>query len=114
MRQPRQSVPATPTWRKPLPLFQTKLRISSPGDRCEQEAEQMADKLVQRGASLVSNRPPTQRLTPTRSSRPLAPILSKGVPLPDDVRGDFEPHFGHDFSQVRVHADATAARTTRA
>src|SRR4051794_13889767 len=109
MRQPRQSVPATATWRKPPPLFQTRLRISSPGDRCEREAEQMADTLAHRGAALVSNTPPTQRLTPTPSSRPLAAVLSNGVPLPDDVRGYFEPHFGHDFSQVRVHADATAA-----
>src|SRR5215831_12619330 len=25
-----------------------------------------------------------------------------GVPLPKDVRSYFEPHFGHDFSRVRI------------
>jgi hypothetical protein len=29
--------------------------------------------------------------------------------LPDSVRAFFEPRFGHDFSQVRIHADSRAA-----
>ena len=30
---------------------------------------------------------------------------------PESVRGYFEPHFGHDFSQVRVHTDTQAAES---
>jgi Domain of unknown function (DUF4157) len=37
-----------------------------------------------------------------------------GQPLPETVRGFFEPRFGYDFSQVRTHTDSSAAETTRA
>lgn len=37
-----------------------------------------------------------------------------GQPLPRSVRNFFEPRFGHDFSQVRVHTDARAAEAARA
>jgi hypothetical protein len=37
-----------------------------------------------------------------------------GTPLPGDVRGYFEPRFGHDFSAVRVHTDDASAAGARA
>ncbi len=37
-----------------------------------------------------------------------------GQPLSPQVRSFFEPRFGHDFGQVRVHADAQAAEAARA
>ena len=37
-----------------------------------------------------------------------------GEELPDSVRSFFEPRFGHDFSRVRVHRGASAARSARA
>ena len=37
-----------------------------------------------------------------------------GQPLPDSVRSYFEPRFGHDFTQVRVHTDARAVQLSRA
>ena len=37
-----------------------------------------------------------------------------GQPLPRSVRSFFEPRFGHDFSQVRVHTDARAAEMAKA
>jgi hypothetical protein len=36
-----------------------------------------------------------------------------GWPLPDSVRAFYEPRFGHDFSQVRVHTDEKAAELAR-
>ncbi len=36
---------------------------------------------------------------------------SPGQPLDAPTRGHFEARFGHDFSDVRVHTDATAARS---
>jgi hypothetical protein len=36
-----------------------------------------------------------------------------GQSLSEDDRAFFEPRFGYDFSQVRVHADAKAAETAR-
>ena len=37
-----------------------------------------------------------------------------GQPLPASTRAFFEPRFGHDFRQVRVHTEARAAETARA
>jgi hypothetical protein len=36
-----------------------------------------------------------------------------GQPLPDSTRSYFEPRFGADFSQVRVHTDSKAADTAK-
>jgi hypothetical protein len=37
-----------------------------------------------------------------------------GEPLPEEVRAFMEPRFGHDFGQVRIHADEQAAQTAQA
>lgn len=39
---------------------------------------------------------------------------SSGQPLDTAIRAFMEPRFGHDFSQVRVHADAKAAESAQA
>jgi hypothetical protein len=41
-------------------------------------------------------------------------LRGSGEPLPGPVRAFFEPRFGRDFSQVRVHADGEAASAARA
>lgn len=41
-------------------------------------------------------------------------LASPGQPLDAATRSYMEPRFGHDFSQVRVHADARAAGSARA
>lgn len=41
-------------------------------------------------------------------------LRSPGQPLDPATRAFFEPRFGHDFSQVRVHTDAKAAESARA
>jgi outer membrane protein OmpA-like peptidoglycan-associated protein len=41
-------------------------------------------------------------------------LRSPGQPLEPSTRAFFEPRFGHDFSQVRVHTDAKAAESARA
>ena len=41
-------------------------------------------------------------------------LRSTGRPLDPETRAFFEPRFGHDFSQVRVHTDAKAAESARA
>jgi hypothetical protein len=38
-------------------------------------------------------------------------LRSAGSPLPSTVRDGMKQRLGHDFSQVRVHTDATAARS---
>lgn len=44
---------------------------------------------------------------------PSAQVSSLGKPLEPETRGYFERRFGHDFSRVRVHADAAAASSAR-
>ena len=41
-------------------------------------------------------------------------LRSPGQPLDAATRAFFEPRFGHDFSQVRVHADDRAVRSAHA
>ena len=41
-------------------------------------------------------------------------LRSPGQPLDVATRAFFEPRFGHDFSQVRVHTDARSAESARA
>lgn len=41
-------------------------------------------------------------------------ILSSGQSLDAETRAFMEPRFGHDFSQVRIHADEKAAASARA
>lgn len=41
-------------------------------------------------------------------------LRSPGQPLDATTRAIFEPRFGHDFSQVRVHTDTKAAESARA
>lgn len=47
---------------------------------------------------------------------PIVPevLRSPGQPLDPATRAFFEPQFGHDFSQVRVHTDTKAAESARA
>ena len=40
-------------------------------------------------------------------------LNGEGQPLPEDSRAFFEPRFGSDFSQVRVHTDGKAAETAQ-
>ena len=40
-------------------------------------------------------------------------LNSPGQPLDAETRAFFEPHFGHDFARVRLHASALAAESAR-
>jgi hypothetical protein len=41
-------------------------------------------------------------------------LRSVGQPLDPATRAFFEPRFGHDFSQVRIHGDTKAAQSAQA
>jgi hypothetical protein len=128
----------TPAVRRVLhgPVLQPKLTIGAPYDAYEREADRVADQVMRLSDTEVqaSPAPPrVQRLcseceeelrTKPESSRtnPAAavpPIVhdvlrSPGNPLDAATRAFFEPRFGYDFSQVRVHSDAKAAESARA
>lgn len=80
---------------------------------------------VQRRSSPIAVRPATPR-EPASASRHLRPdrpvraapsahdvISGGGQPLDAETRARLEPHFGRDFSRVRVHADDRAAASAK-
>lgn len=66
----------------------------------------------ERASQMVGSPGPT-RVTPELEGR-IDSLRGSGRPLSNSERGFFEPRFGYDFSQVRVHTGGKAARTARA
>ncbi|MCF6155911.1 MAG: DUF4157 domain-containing protein [Candidatus Brocadia sp.] len=55
----------------------------------------------------------TPEVTPSAESQ-INSIRSGGHSLPESVRAFFEPRFGQDFSQVRIHTDSNAGESAKA
>jgi hypothetical protein len=108
--------------KKQLMGLQTKLKISEPGDTYEREADRVADQVMtaQAPSALTGAPPRIQRLAgqaagsagaePASVKRALA---GSGRPLGPELRRDFEPRFGYDFSKVRLHTGAAAEHSAR-
>jgi hypothetical protein len=127
-------------------FLQTKLKVSQPGDKYEQEADRVADQITRmpgpiRERAAVSTLASSSRIQRAcshceeekgdqlhvqakRSEGSARPSPSNdhavhgfaggGEPLSESTRAYFEPRFGYDFSDVRVHSDARAAESARA
>jgi|GEM_PF-4920718 len=118
--------------------IQTKLAINTPGDEYEQEADRVADQVMRmpepklqracacddtcpRCQSKQSSQAPeilqTKRAHASDKGQNLAPsivneaLTGTGQPLNRSTRDFMEPRFGHDFSQVRVHAGNRPAQS---
>jgi hypothetical protein len=119
--------------------IQTKLTVSQPGDIYEVEADRVAEEVTS-----SSGQPPLQRKCACEGGPPCpkcgedkdevvgrqteqtAPgtgrtvpagflnSLGPGRPLDESTRAFFEPRFGYDFSQVRLHVDTPAMQSARA
>lgn len=104
--------------------LQPRLAVGASDDPLEREADRAAAQML--GADSASEVSPG--IAPPRISRQPEPpaaaagqapgsvgqaLRSAGEPLPLPARAFFEPRFGHDFAQVRVHHDATAADSAR-
>ncbi len=113
---------------------QLKLAVSQPNDVYEQEADRVAENILRTPSSTI---PPSHiamglRKVQTKlsdyspageagsQSEEIAPpivhdvLRSPGQPLDLKTRAFFEPRFGHDFGNVRVHTDEKAAASARA
>ena len=123
------------------PTIQTKLSVSEPNDKYEQEADRVADEVMrmpesnQRQATSTSantvhsiqrvcnscqdeDKIQTKSISSNSAERNANPTGFRnphgvGVPLPENVRSFFEPRFGYDFGRVRVHSDQSAADSAR-
>jgi len=106
--------------------LQAKLRIGQPGDVYEQEADRVADAVMRMPEPGVQQQTEPEEvlqakeLTSQTSESTLNiesrinALQARGRHLPESTRSFFEPRFGHDFSQVRVHTNAQAAEMARA
>ena len=113
-------------------FIQRKLTINTPGDRYEQEADHVADQVMRMSASPCAcgascpkckqeggGQLQMKRLHEHDTGNMTAPpsvnelISSPGHPLDLPTRQFMETRFGHDFSGVRVHADAKASDLAR-
>jgi bacterioferritin-associated ferredoxin len=115
-----------------VPL-QRKLKVGSPGDAYELEADRVADRVmrapadeVQRSCGCGGSCGSCDDERMQRKHAPNAAELSDapgiveevlgtaGRPLDAGVRAWMEPRFGHDFTGVRVHAGTDAAASAEA
>lgn len=122
-------------------LIQAKLRIGQPNDRYEQEADRVAGQVMQmpdptlelkhtrgevgppcgeenikvRGKFIQAKQAGSQ--TPQTSpglETQVRSLRGGGRPLPTPLSSFFEPRFGYDFDQVRIHTGARAVEAARA
>jgi hypothetical protein len=84
------------------------LRVSTPSDGHEREAEGLASRVLA-GGPAPKHVP--RHGGPAAPGEPLHVPGSPGRPLDPATRAFMEPRFGHDFSRVRIHADAAAAQS---
>src|SRR5437867_4008561 len=107
--------------------IQTKLAISQPGDVYEQEADRVAEQVMRLPEPMVQKqctncsdasapspndeeKPRIQRLANGEGgsgevATDFTRHLGAGAPLDAASRTYFEPRFGHDFGNVRIHAN---------
>jgi Domain of unknown function (DUF4157) len=119
-------------------FVQPKLTINQPNDVHEQEADAMADKVmrmeqpgmqlkplsistVQRKCTHCEDEEKAQRKEmneqETHADANLENYVGKlgssGTPLSNKARNFYEPRFGYDFSQVKIHTDTVAAKSAQ-
>jgi hypothetical protein len=120
-------------------LVQPKLAIGKVNDPLEHEANFIADRVMRMNVpqlSITGRAPKITRKCAVCKEEEQSPeskaagmaetgacetpdvvhevLRSHGQPLDPSTRAFFEPRFGHDFSQVRVHADEKAAASAHA
>lgn len=103
---------------------QAKLTIGSPGDAYEREADHVANTMMRmpepsvqdRKLDLLQAKPAHGNVTGAGvAPREVHQVLNaQGQPLETGPRSFFEPRFGRDFSQVRLHTNQEAAQAAQA
>jgi hypothetical protein len=93
-------------------VLQRKLAVGASNDPLEQQADRVADQVVGGPA----HRPSGGHEADVEATAPatVAEVLaSPGAPLDAGVQAEMTQRFGHDFGQVRVHANDAAARSAQ-
>ena len=110
---------------------QPRLEIGTTNDPLEHEADAAAERVMRMPDPVAGHNSPKPRSQPAQtnliqaSAAPTATqtsprlesslnsLNSGGTPLDTSSRAFFEPRFGQDFSQVRLHTNAPAAQMAR-
>lgn len=95
-------------------MLQTKLAISEPGDEQEQDADRISEQVMR-----MPEPQPGHVRSGDKGQTEVPPIIretlaSSGQPIDSATRAFMEPRFGHDFSDVKVHTDTSAADSAQA
>jgi len=89
--------------------LRAKLAVSQPGDAFEQEADVLrlpdAPAPLQRRPDQGARRGPGG---PPHMDSEISGLRGRGRPLPEPVRAFFEPRFGQDFQDIRIHTGVEA------
>jgi hypothetical protein len=106
--------------------IQAKLAVGKPNDKYEQEADTIADKIMTTSGSSHPNAPVHNVSTTVQGSaidtgitatpeteQKLDNTAGGGAPLHKGIKAFMEPHFGTDFSRVKVHTGSDAAQMNR-
>ncbi|MEM6253777.1 MAG: DUF4157 domain-containing protein [Cyanobacteria bacterium P01_D01_bin.156] len=105
---------------------QAKLTIGQPNDKYEQEADQVAAKVMRMPEGELEEEDNTLQAKPNIQAKGVAPAVPEnfenqlgqhkggGRPLSDETRAYMEPRFGADFGSVRVHEAPTLASSIQA
>lgn len=104
----RPAIPQEPAQKNRAPI------LNAPGDAHEQEANRAANQVLSGAGPERLQGGPVQETSQTAAPPAVQEALSSsGQPLDPATRGLMESRFGHDFGNVRVHADAQAADSAR-
>jgi len=80
---------------------------------CEEEAQRRPVEIVHRMEDELQLKPAPGRPNSAGAEAAAAAVSGSGVPLPADVQSYFEPRFGCDFSDVRIHTGLNAATAAK-
>lgn len=98
--------------------LQKMLRINQPGDRFEQKADQMADRVMRSTNSVLQTRNENrfnENLCTGEAPAIVHDVIqSQGRPLDASTQQFMQSRFGYDFRQVRIHSDPQAAKSAQA
>ena len=108
------------------PRPQAKLTVGAPDDAFEKEADQVADRVMRMPEPGVQRmcheceeemqakeEPGETPAVPQGFESRMAALRGSGRPLPAADRAFFEPRFGRDFSNVRLHSGPAAGELAR-
>jgi len=99
--------------------IQAKLTLSSPSDSYEKEADRVADEVLNMSNNTIQKHSPVKiqrktmqssnidKISPSIESK-INSLHGKGVPLSRETKSFFNPRFGHDLSDVRIHTDSNS------